>query len=52
MIGISLGNGYSHLSMYVMVSLCLSVSLNALIKSTDSKETVGPVEMAKYVKLA
>lgn len=41
MIGISSGNGCSHLSVPVTASLCWSVSLKALIKSTDSKETVG-----------
>ena len=46
MIGISLGAGYSHHSVSVTGSLRLSVSLKALIKSTDSREAVGSVERA------
>lgn len=45
MIGIRLGNGYIHHTVALTVSQWLSVSLKALINSTDSKETVGFVEM-------
>lgn len=47
MIGISLGNGCSHLSVPVTASLCRSVSLKALIKSTERQ--LGTVEMVKSV---
>ncbi len=50
MFGISLGNGWSLLSVSLTISLSLSVSLKALIKSKDSKEGAGSVETANEEK--